>query len=293
MGLNRSVTFASHQPGHVALTFDFDGPSLWLMRKMASPGPVSRGEFGAVAVPRILALLARRSIPATFFVPGHTLETYPDVCRSIADSGAEIALHGYVHEANFKLGYDEELAITERCIEIIDRLTGHPPVGYRAPAGDMTSQTIDILTQFGLRYDSSLMGHDYSPYWLRRNDQYHTDQAIEWGEATSLVELPWSWTLDDYPYLEFVAFRQMMMPGLARPDDMFHNFAGDVEWMAANVDNGLTNVVFHPQVIGRGHRLLAFERWLDQISEFGVQFCRLDQAAAAFAAGVPFGSLRR
>ena len=83
------------------------------------------------------------------------------------------------------------------------------------------------------------------------------------------IELPFSWTLDDYVYLEFVTFRRMLMPGLRRPEDMFANFTGDVAWMVREVRHGVCTVVFHPQVIGRGHRLLALEHWLDEISRAG------------------------
>ena len=79
-------------------------------------------------------------------------------------------------------------------------------------------------------------------------------------------------------YLEFVAFRRSMMPGLRRPADMFDNFTGDLRWMTANVGHGVYNVVFHPQVIGRGHRLLALEAWLDDIAELGLTFARLDDS---------------
>ena len=91
---------ADNPAGYVCLTFDFDGPSLWMQRGMTSPTSISRGEFGAVAVPRILRLLAQRNLPATFFVPGHTVETYPAECAAIAAAGCEIALHGYAHELN-------------------------------------------------------------------------------------------------------------------------------------------------------------------------------------------------
>ncbi|MEZ5264181.1 MAG: polysaccharide deacetylase family protein [Acidimicrobiales bacterium] len=95
-----AVGLARNEAGYVCLSFDFDGPSLWMQRRMTSPTPVSRGEFGAVAVPRILKVLARRDIAATFFIPGHTLETYPAVCQQIVDAGHEVGLHGYAHELN-------------------------------------------------------------------------------------------------------------------------------------------------------------------------------------------------
>ena len=84
--------------GTVCLTFDFDAVSLWVSRGMRTPAPVSRGEFGPVAVPRILELLGARSIPTTWFIPGHTIETYPEVCQEVVDAGHEVALHGYAHE---------------------------------------------------------------------------------------------------------------------------------------------------------------------------------------------------
>jgi peptidoglycan/xylan/chitin deacetylase (PgdA/CDA1 family) len=176
-----------------------------------------------------------------------------------------------------------------RSYELIERLCGRPPTGYRAPSGELTAITIDLLVEHGLTYDSSLMGHDHRPYPVRRGDRFPDDQPAQWGEETSLVELPWSWTTDDYVYLEFVTFRRMLMPGLRRPGEMFANFADDLRWMTANVDHGVYTVVFHPQVIGRGHRLLALEAWLDEIAGLGVTFARLGDIAAAHVAGRRFG----
>ena len=278
-----------NERGHVCLSFDFDGPSLWMQRRMTSPTPVSRGEFGAVAVPRILRLLARRGLPATFFIPGHTIETYPDVCRQVVDAGHEVALHGYAHELNPTLSPDKERWVMSRSIELVERLTGAAPAGYRAPSGDLTEQTIAALLEFGVRYDSSLMGHDYQPYWLRRGDRFPDDGPAQWGDTTDVVELPFSWTLDDYVHLEFVTFRKMLMPGLQRPQTMFANFTDDVRWMARDVQHGVCNVVFHPQVIGRGARLLALEAWLDEIAALGVGFARMHQVADSFRAGQVFG----
>ncbi len=278
---------ANNRAGYVCVTFDFDGPSLWMQRRMTTATPISRGEFGAVAVPRILRLLERRGIPSTFFVPGHTIETYPDVCSTIAAAGCEIALHGYAHELDPPP--DVERWAMSRSYELIERLAGTAPTGYRAPSGELTATTIDLLMEHGLTYDSSLMGHDYRPYQVRRGDRFPDDGPAQWGEATSLVELPWSWTTDDYVHLEFVAFRRMLMPGLRRPSEMFDNFTGDVRWMTANVDHGVYTVVFHPQVIGRGHRLLALAAWLDEIAELGVCFARLGDVAAAHGSGRRFG----
>jgi peptidoglycan/xylan/chitin deacetylase (PgdA/CDA1 family) len=283
------MAFTRNPTGHVCLTFDFDGPSLWMQRRQTTPAPISRGEFGAVAVPRILRLLAARGLPATFFVPGHTLETYPDECRAIAEAGHELALHGYAHELNATLDRDQEEWTMTRSIELIDKITGAPPHGYRAPSGDVSDQTLGLLMELGMRYDSSLMGHDYRPYRVREESSFPPDGPPVWGAATNLVELPWSWTLDDYVYLEFVTFRRMLMPGLRSPVEMFENFSGDVRWMVREVEAGVCTAVFHPQVIGRGHRLLALEHWLDEMIDLGVSFDRMDDVAAAVADGVELG----
>lgn len=260
-----------------------------MMRKMTTPAPVSRGEFGAVAVPRILRLLEARALPATFFIPGHTIDTYPDVCRMVVDAGCEVGLHGYAHEMNALQTEDEERAAMSRSVELVESLTGSVPVGYRAPAGDLTNQTIELLLEHGLAYDSSLMGHDFRPYRARVGDALPDGEPAVWGDESSLIELPWSWTNDDYPYLEFVAFRRMIMPGLARPEDMFANWLGDVTWMAREVIGGVLTLVFHPQVIGRGHRLLALETFLDNVVDIGLCFDTMADVAEGVAAGLEFG----
>ncbi|MDA3040572.1 MAG: hypothetical protein O3C27_13795, partial [Actinomycetota bacterium] len=153
----------------------------------------------------------------------------------------------------------------------------------------LTAQSIELLIEHGLVYDSSLMGHDYRPYQVRSGDQLPADGAAQWGADSQLIELPWSWTNDDYPYLEFVAFKRMIMPGLARPEDMFANWMGDVRWMVREVTAGVLTLVFHPQVIGRGHRLLALESFLDDVSDLGVTFHTMAEIAASHSAGVAFG----
>ena len=82
----------------VALTFDHDAISSEVQRG-DGPVSISRGEFGPrVGVPRILALLERNGIAATFFVPGHTLATFPESVAAIVAAGHELGCHGWAHE---------------------------------------------------------------------------------------------------------------------------------------------------------------------------------------------------
>ena len=115
----------------VCLTFDFDAISIWIGPYGAtSPSMISRGEFGVVGVERILRLLDRTGLPATFFVPGHTAETYPDAVRAIAAAGHEIGHHGYLHENPAALESKErERAILERGLEALERVARVRPVG--------------------------------------------------------------------------------------------------------------------------------------------------------------------
>src|SRR5688500_12189798 len=134
----------------VCLSFDFDAISIWLGSYGArSPSMISRGEFGVVGVERILRLLERRAIPATFFVPGHTAETYPETTRAIAAAGHEIGHHGYLHENPVGLDRDRERAVLLRGLEALDRVLGARPVGYRSPAWDNSPHTIELLLEHG------------------------------------------------------------------------------------------------------------------------------------------------
>ncbi|WP_028921952.1 polysaccharide deacetylase family protein [Pseudonocardia acaciae] len=272
--------------GTVCLTFDFDAISLWIARGQTTPGPVSRGEFGAYAIDRILGLLRRAGVPTTFFIPGHTLETYPAQCAAVAEAGHEIALHGYAHEPVSTLDRDAELAVNRRSAALIERLTGHPPAGHRTPSWDFTDNTIPILTELGVEYDSSLMGTDFEPYFARVGDQCDPDGPFRFGDASPVVELPVSWTLDDYPHLEFVRTRELVMPGLRDAEAMFARFLADVRYMADTVQGGVATVTLHPQVIGRGARMAALERFVAGCRELGVAFERCVDVARRVRPGL-------
>ena len=278
--------------GTVCLTFDFDALSLWIVRGMRSPGPLSRGEFGVHAIPRLLHLLESRDLPATFFVPGHTAETFPDACRLIVDAGHEVGMHGYAHEVVSTLSPDEERAVFRRAHEVLTRLVGAPPVGNRTPSWDFTPHTVEILLELGVRYDSSLMATDYTPFYARTGDVVTDDGPARLGRQTELVQLPPSWSLDDYPAFEYFRSDQLLMPGLRLADDVYTNWLEDLRYMVRDHDDGVCVVTFHPQVIGRGHRLLGLERFLDAAGELGVEFDRLDRVAEQFRAGRAYGVYR-
>jgi peptidoglycan/xylan/chitin deacetylase (PgdA/CDA1 family) len=269
--------------GTVCLTFDFDSFSGELPG--GSPGNLSRAEFAAVGVPRILNLLEHRGILATWFVPGHTVDTYPTLCRDIVRAGHEIALHGYAHENNSALTPEEERRVTRRAYDTVAQLIGEAPKGTRTPSWDLSPATLDILIELQLDYDSSLMGHDYRPYYVRQGDRHRVDGASTLGSPSSLIELPISWSLDDWPAFETNGRGRAL--GNARL--VFENWRDDVAYMLRDFEDGVVTLTCHPEVTGRGHRLLGYERLVDELAGMGVEFARMDRVAAAFRTGRGYG----
>lgn len=270
-------------PRHlVCLTFDFDALSLWIARGMATPTPISQGEFGAVGAERILALLASHAIPATWFIPGHTIETYPTLCTRIYAAGHEIGHHGYAHEAPVGRTRAAEEDVLVRGNEVIRRLTGAPAAGYRSPAWDLSPHSVELLLAHGFTYDSSMMANDYTPYFARRGDIITADQPARFGAPTSLIELPVSWSLDDFPHFEYLWTATHLQQGLQRADDVLANWLDDFRYLMRTLEWGVLTFTFHPQVIGRGHRMLLLERLLDELQGLGAIFSRMDAVAQEF-----------
>jgi peptidoglycan/xylan/chitin deacetylase (PgdA/CDA1 family) len=271
----------------VCLTFDYDAISLWIGPFGAtSPSMISRGEFGAVGVERILRLLERRGLAATFFVTGHTAETYPDSVRAIVAAGHEIGHHGYLHENPCALeSREREREVLLRGLEALAKVAGVRPVGYRSPSWDNSPHTVELLLEHGFRYESSLMGRDFEPHWCRTGDVIQLDGPYLFGVEVDLVEMPVSWILDDFPHFEFVSLATKLYPGLSAPSKVEEIWRGEFDYMYRDVPGGVYTLTMHPQVIGRGHRLLMLERLIDHIAGHqGVRFTTLADAADAWRA---------
>lgn len=267
------------------LSFDFDAMSGMVARGLKTPTPVSRGEFGAMAVDRILRLLDSRSVPSSWFVPGTVIRTYPDQCRRVVASGHEIGNHGWTHVPPANLSPEKEEEGLVRTNEVIAEFTGAPAAGYRSPSWDLSPVTIDLLLKHGFKYDSSMMGHDCKPYYARRGDVVHDEEPIEFGETTGLVELPVSWSLDDFPHFEYLRMPTSLAPGLANYKLVLENFIADFDFMQRTEEWGVLIYTFHPFVVGRGHRMMLLEQLIDALNDRGAQFLRMDEVARDFAAG--------
>jgi peptidoglycan-N-acetylglucosamine deacetylase len=263
----------------VCLTFDFDTMSGFIARGMTTPTPLSRGEFGVIGARRILALLRARGIHTTWFIPGFTIETYPDECEAVLAGGHEIAHHSWAHVPPASQTPAEEEADLVRANETIRRLTGRKARGYRSPSWDLSPDTIRLLIEHGFLYDSSLMGGDYSPYRARRGDQAVLGEPYRFGAETELIEMPISWSLDDYPHFEFLRTKETVLPGLQPPRTVMQNWLDEFRYMKKSVEFGVLTYTMHPYVIGRGYRMLAFEDFLARLIDEGATFMTLEEAA--------------
>ena len=264
-----------------ALTFDFDAESAWLGAfKVDTPSALSRGAYGAFeGVPRILKLLAKYGLPATFFIPGDTCDRHPEVSRSIVAAGHEVGHHGYLHEAPHVLTPDEERTMIERGLDALDRITGIRPRGYRSPSWELSKATFGLLAEYGFEYDASQLAMD-RPYWV-------TDA----GTRTNLVEVPSAWELCDSSHFLF-AYNPVYLMGLSGPSKVEEIWREDFDGAYEEGGDGCYVLTMHPQIIGRHHRMQMLERvvnhirerddvWFAQMGEIADDFRRRQAAAAA------------
>ena len=269
-------------PRHiVCLTFDFDTQSGFIARGMTTPTPLSRGEFGGrVACNRILKFLAERNVKATWFTPGFTIESWPKECAAVVEGGHEIGHHSWAHIPPANQTREEEEADLVRANENIRKLTGNTAKGYRSPSWDLSEHTVDLLIKHGFLYDTSLMGGDYIPYLARRGDVAELNKPYTFGEATSLIEMPISWSLDDYPAFEYMRLPNgSVQQGLMNATNVLENFIDDYTYMPrVQPEFGILTYTFHPHVIGRGHRMMMLERLIQKLMEDGAEFMTMEQA---------------
>jgi len=264
----------------VCLTFDFDAMSVWLGGfPNVTPAMLSRGEYGAkVGVPRILRLLGEYDIKATFFVPGHTIDSFPEAVESILAAGHEIAHHGYGHEDPSTQPPDEERRSLEKGIEAIERISGKKPLGYRSPSWDYSHVTLSLLVEYGFLYDSSLFADDFHPYRPRLGDVDDKDTPLKPGREAPIWEFPVDFCLDDWPYFTFNY--NPLRPGLSSPSKVLEIWTAEFDFMYENEENGVLTIAMHPQVIGRGHRIELLRRFIEHVLAKGdVRFIRMGDVA--------------
>jgi peptidoglycan-N-acetylglucosamine deacetylase len=271
----------------VALTFDHDALSDSVRRGDLAV-KLSQGEFGPrVGVPRILELLRREEIPATWFAPGHTLVTFPDTIGAILDGGHELACHGWYHEDFSELSEDEQREILGRASAAVADVSGEPPRGHRAPYWALGERTLELVEAAGFVYDSSLMADDYRLYRTRHGDHHSTTAGTTFGREGALVQVPVYWGLDDWPIFEPGPGRD----GLAAPSRVLEIWSGELRYAWQHAPGGLLSIAMHPECIGRGHRMAMLEAFIAEARALpGVVFDRLDRYVARWIEAGPGSS---
>ncbi len=228
----------------VALSFDADHETLELRFGGRSAGKLSQGQFGArVGTPRILRLLEKQAVPATFFMPAVSALIHPEEPRAVVSAGHEIGIHSWIHEFNSTLPYEAERELAFRSREVLARLSGREPVGMRTASWDFSPSTLAILREMGLHYDSSLMA-DSEPYEL-----------LEDGAPSGIVEVPVEWIRDDAVY--FNMDRMSALRPYTAPEAVLDIFRRELE--GAHADGGLFVLTMHPHVIGHRSRIFILE----------------------------------
>ena len=259
----------------VALSFDSDHETIELRFGGASYGKMSQGQYGArKGTPRIMRLLERHGVPATFFMPAVSALLHPEEARTVGTSGHELGIHSWIHEFNSRLDHATERDLALRAADTLEKLSGRRPVGMRTASWDFSPYTLKIIREMGLLYDSSLMADD-EPYEL-----------LDEGAPTGIVELPVEWIRDDAIY-----FNMDRMAGLrpyTGPETVLNIFRRELD--LAHEEGGLYVLTMHPHHIGHRSRIFILDEIIRHAKSLpGVWFATHEEIArwCATEAGLP------
>jgi peptidoglycan/xylan/chitin deacetylase (PgdA/CDA1 family) len=248
----------------VSLSFDVDNATATLSTGTLDYEVISRGEYGAVdGLPRILRLLDRHAIPASFFIPAVSALLHPEMIKQIQSSGRhEIGVHGWIHERLPALNDErEELRLLQQSIDTLTKMTGKRPTGYRAPSWQFSFWTMKQVKDAGFLYDSSLMASD---------DAY---ELLLDGAPTGVVELPIERILDDFPY--FGGGANGSNPSQQDVFDIFKD-----EFDVAYDERGVYLLTMHPHIMGHRSRVAMLDRLIQHMkARQGVWFATHEQIA--------------
>ncbi|OQO01797.1 hypothetical protein B0A48_12270 [Cryoendolithus antarcticus] len=265
-----------------------------------STSDISRGLWaGTHGNRRMLKLFERYNIKATFFVPGHTLETFPEECVMVRDQGHEIGLHGYSHEDPTKMTPEQQRDLLDKTYRLLTDFGGKPPRGSVAPWWETSEEGLQLMLDYGIEYDHSMAHDDAHMYWLRTGDSWtkidYSQKAGTWmkslvrGKDTGLVEIPGHWEIDDIPSLMFRK-NAANSHGYVNPrdvEDTFRNHFDYYYWEFADDPEAskicMLAITCHPDVSGKPHVQLIHERLIEHINKHeGVEWVTMGQLCDEF-----------
>jgi peptidoglycan/xylan/chitin deacetylase (PgdA/CDA1 family) len=257
---------------------DVDAVAGWLgsYGGQDSPFDISRGLFaGEVGTPRLLRLYDRYKIKTSWFIPGHSIETFPQQMREVAQAGHEVGAHGYSHENPISMTPRQEEDVLQKSIELVETLAGKKPRGFVAPWWEMSPVTAELLLKYGFRYDHSQGHNDFEPYYARVGESWtnvdYSKPAAHWmkplkrGKAVDLVEISGNWYLDDLPPMMFIK-ASPNSHGFVNPRDVEQLWRDQFDWVYREYEWAVFPLTIHPDVSGRPQVLLMLERLIQYIN---------------------------
>jgi peptidoglycan/xylan/chitin deacetylase (PgdA/CDA1 family) len=269
-----------------------------------SPSDIQRGVWaGEIGVVRLLTLFERYTLKASWFIPGHSIETFPRQVQQIVDAGHEIGAHGYLHENPVSMTPRQEEDILERSVTLIEQLTGRRPRGYVAPWWEMSGVTAELLLTYGFRYDHSQGYRDFVPFYARVGDRWngidYAKSAADWmqplehGREIDLVEIGANWYVDDLPPMMFMK-ASPNSHGFVNPRDIEQLWRDQFDWVYRELDEAVFPLTIHPDVSGRPQVLLMLERLIEYINRHeGVRWVTMEEVAEDFRTRYPFAERTR
>lgn len=264
-----------------------------------SPCDISRGLFaGEVGTRRMLKLFDKYGIKTTWFIPGHSIETFPEDMKAVADAGHEIGMHGYTHENPIAMSPEQEEAVMLKSIELIEQLCGRRPTGYVAPWWEFSPITNELLLKHGIKYDHSLMNEDFHCHRVRVGDSWklidYSAPADTWmeplkrGKESPLIEIPASWYLDDLPPMMFMK-KVPNSHGFVNPRDIEQMWMDQFDYLYREEEEVVFTMTVHPDISGRPHVITMHERIIEHINKHdGVRWVTFDEIADWYDQKHPF-----
>lgn len=269
-----------------------------------SPSDIQRGVFATeVGIPRLLRLFKKYGMTNTFFIPGHSLESFPKEMDMIVAAGHEIGAHGYLHENPIAMTPQQEEDVLAKSIELIEALSGQKPRGYVAPWWEMSENTAALLQKYGFSYDHSQGYRDFQPFYARVGDSWntidYTRPASSWmkpmmhGTEIDLVDIGANWYVDDLPPMMFIK-ASPNSHGFVNPRDIEDMWRQQFDWVYREMDYAAFCFTIHPDVAGRPQVLMMLERLIDHInSHSGIEWMPFEKIADDFRKRFPFAGKER
>ncbi|MFP6681286.1 MAG: polysaccharide deacetylase [Gammaproteobacteria bacterium] len=269
-----------------------------------SPSDIQRGIFaGEVGTIRLLNLFKKYKLKTSFFIPAHSIETFPEPMKRVVDDGHEIGAHGYLHENPIAMTSEQEEAVLAKSINVIEKLSGQKPRGYVAPWWEMSASTAALLQKYGFQYDHSQGYRDFQPFYARVGDSWnvidYTKKAEEWmkplthGKEIDLVEIGANWYLDDLPPMMFMK-KVPNSHGFVNPRDIEQMWRDQFDWVYREMNYAVFPFTIHPGVSGRPQVILMLERLIEYINgHVGVKWMTFEEIAVDFRQRFPFAGGKR